>query len=612
LRTPTGDPRPARTLTGTPDLARPVAGLAASRSPSRVAHRIRERSSDLLLTTVALLVVTGPLLFTRNGFASDFTNHLWLTWVAARGLARTWHPEYFINAPGLGTFYPHFAFYGGPLDNLTGALTDALGGHPVPGFLVMTVLGVLGCYLGIVWLGRQFGLAGWMAHVPALTAITAAYYVTELYGRGGWTELMATSAIAPMFASGLHLVRSPRWRPGSVVVFAASVVIFTGSHPITLLWGTLISALDLLIIWLALGLPRRLPYRRLVRVALLGVASTAINAWALVPGLLYTSDVVASNTRPTTWRETSVLNSVGVQLNPFRFVPRQMGKAAFYLESPVWFLGWGLLVGVLLLRRDRSLGRLRRVWFAALLAVALPLGLILYGPIWKHIHYPFDQIQFPYRLGTYVLYGAAGLVLVGALTLQRSAHARSQPLLAALRGGLVLVVAVSVGLCLWQDWIPESRGSISYANRGHALVSPNSVPRSWYDPGVYRDVQAPVVSAAENRVLIIEPDLIRGDRFAEWLTPPPGPEPIQTNIGGGAYLVHISGLQRIGRNPEGYTVVRRPDGGRGPVRVVIETAHTLPLELGWVLSLLAIAAVAGVILFTGVRTLRTPGSAMGP
>jgi hypothetical protein len=51
-------------------------------------------------------------------------------------------------------------------------------------------------------LGRQFGLRGLIAHAPTLAVVTSAYYITDLYGRGAWTEFIALSAMAAVRASG--------------------------------------------------------------------------------------------------------------------------------------------------------------------------------------------------------------------------------------------------------------------------------------------------------------------------------------------------------------------------------------------------------------------------
>jgi hypothetical protein len=569
-------------------------------------HRTRTIFYDLLLTAAAVLVVAAPLLFTRSGFAADFTNHLWLTWVEGEALAQAGHPSYFFNASGSGVFYPFFAFYGGTLYVVTGAISNLLGGHAEVAFVCVTTLAIIGSYTGALWLGRQFGLRGWTAHAPALAVITSAYYITNLYGRGAWTELMATSAIAPLIASGVHLVRTRRWRPWPVLAFVLSMVIFTGSHNITLLWGSTMVTCALLVMWLVLGAPRRLPYRRLAMVAGLGVASVLVNAWYLFPDIAYAGDVVAHNiSSAPIWAGTGFFNTPGVLLDPLRHMPSQSTSPAIYVQAPDWFLAWGLVTGALLLWRRPVASGLRRAWVGAVIFVLLVLGMITVKPFWDLVSFPFNEIQFPYRLGSYLFYAVAGLVLVGALALQRASVGDPRRAARGLRLALVAVSAVSLGLCVWQLWVPSSLWPIySYTNRGEALASVNTPPRSWYDHGSYFDDQAPVVTVPGERLLLIDPSQVHGDRFAAWMNAPPGPEPIQTNISGGPYLVHISGLRRVGRNPHGYTVVRRVNGGNGPVHVVVETTHSLLIELGRALSILAILAILAVLASTGVLARR--------
>src|ERR1700689_4648117 len=100
------------------------------------------RGLDALIVTAVVLVVAAPMLFTNSGFAIDFTNHLWLTWVAGRELAWAGRPDYFINLAHSGVFYPFFAFYGGTLFNLTGVISDLLGDHPEIAFVGVTTLAV--------------------------------------------------------------------------------------------------------------------------------------------------------------------------------------------------------------------------------------------------------------------------------------------------------------------------------------------------------------------------------------------------------------------------------------------------------------------------------------
>lgn len=565
----------------------------------------------------AVLAVTAPLLFTKSGFAPDFTNALWLVSVAGRGLVEAGHPNFFINAPAeyeMGVFYPWFAFYAGPLYMIAGGIAELIGGHPEIAFAGITVLAVVGAYGGTLWLGREFGLRGWIAHAPALAVITSAYYITDMYGRGAWPELLGTSAIAPLVASGVHLVRAPAWRPLPVLVFAASAVIFTGSHNITALWGTAVGAGALLVMWVTLGARRRLPYRRLAMVAGLGLASAMVNAWFLLPDVAYAGNTYIGSTPPfsgshaglTIWSVTGFFETPAVLLDPLRTVPSQSTTPALYVQVPDWFLVWGLAAGALLLWRAPRARVLRRAWIGVVVVIALLLGMMMIKPFWDVVSYPFDEIQFPYRLGSYLFYAVAGLVIVGALALQRATVSEgSRRVVKGLRLALVAACAVSFGLCLWQLWVPNTLfPGGSYTNRAETLVGVHNVPRTWYDPGSYHDRREPLVEFRPERVLSVLPSQVHGDRFAAWVNVPPGSEPIKTNIGGGDYLVHIGGLRWLGRSPAGFAVVERVNGGSGPVYVTIETAHNSVIELGRLLSIVGAIAVLAILLCTGVRARR--------
>lgn len=561
------------------------------------------RHIDWLIGAGAVLVVAAPMLFTRSGFAIDFTNHLWLSWVEGTELARAGHPTYFVNAAGIGVFYPLFAFYGGSLYALTGGLSELLGGQPIAAFLAVTTLAIAGSYGGVVWLGRELGLRGWSAHAPALAVVTSAYYITNLYGRGAWPEFMAVAAIAPLLASSVHLARTSVWRPWPVLVLVLSVVVFSGSHNITLVWGATAMAVSLLLTWLALGRPRAPSARRLAMVVGLGLASLAVNAWYLLPDILYAKDVNAHLEVAASGALATFFDTPAVLFDPLRTVPAASTTPALFVQAPVWFLAWGLCAGLALIWRRAGDRRLRRAWLSAAAVLALVLAMIMISSFWTIVPYPFDEIQFPYRLGSYVFYAVGVLVLVGALALQQAARSGAlRRSLAGLRWALVCVCAISVSLCVWQEWAPNTLfPGYSYTNRAGALASVNALPRSWYDTSSYADLQAPEVSVEPGRTLTIPPGEVHGDRYEAWLQAPPGPAPIQTNIAGGGYLVHISGVKRIGRSELGLAVVRREGGDSGPVHVVVETTHSVTLELGWALSLLGLAAIAATLAWCAAR-----------
>jgi hypothetical protein len=568
-----------------------------------------ERSArwlDLLFSAAVVMAIAAPMLFTRSGFELDFTNHLWLVWAAGKALVQSGHPSYFLNTRGAGAFYPWFAFYGGPLYMLAGGISELLG-DPIAAYLGVSTIAIAACYGATVWLGRQLGLGRAISHAPALTVVTSAYFITNLYGRGAWPELIATAAIAPLLASGLWLARAQAWRPLPVLVFVLSIATFTGSHNITLAWGTLALLLVAAALWLAFGAPRRMPTRRIVMVAGLALLGVAANAWYLVPDLLYARDVAAHLELAVGGAGAPFFDTPGVLFDPLRTVPAESSTAALYVQVPDWFLAWSVAAGVVLLTRRGASRELRRGWIGLAGALILLLALIMVTPIWRMMPYPFDEIQFPYRISSYVVYVIGGLVLVSGLALQRRAAGgpagRAQRLLEA---GLVAACLISIALCVWQQWVPKAmRPGRSYSNRAEALVSPSALPRTWYDPGSYVDTKAPVVRAAYNRILFIRPGQVHGDRYSATLDVPPGLAPIQTNITGGGYLVHVAGVEQVGRNEEGLMVVRRERAGSGPLHVTIETTHSAALVSSWIVSVIASLAILSILAWTAAHRFRS-------
>jgi hypothetical protein len=577
-----------------PRLTRSSAATAAARGWA-AAH-----ASDLLISTLAIALVSVPLV-ARSRESLDFANGLWMAWVAGKGTIAAGHPVLFTNTGGEGPFYPLFAFYGGTLFLVTGLLGQLFDGQMLATYIGVWVLGIASAYVGTLSLARQVGVRGVLAHAPAICVITAAYYITVIYARGDFPEFVAVSSIPPLAASALHLVRAPRWRPLPVLVFAVSAVIFTGAHNLTLIWGMSFAAVALLALWLALGRPWRLPYRRLAAVAALGVAALCVNGWFLTTDLLHARDVSLGTYTTGQGGVSAIFDSLGVLLNPFRYLPRSLWSGgsptylkAFFVNAPMWFLAWGLLGGAVALRRGDAPARLRRVWLAAVFLVVLMIFVIA-NPWWSSVPFPWDETQFPYRVNSYLIFAVAGLVGVAALVLQRADAAKLGPrTVATLKASLVAAVAISVALCVWQQWAPGTKLASYYVEPGAQLVSVNSLPSTWYASADYGDASAPIVQVAQGRIMWIPWTKVRGDYFSGWVSAPPGPTPIETDIFGGDYVVQIEGVQLLGRVSSGQAVVGRLTNGN-QVHVVVRTAPSRSIFFGRILSVLGLAVLLAVL-----------------
>jgi hypothetical protein len=549
------------------------------------------------------------MFFTHDGFSRDFTDALWLISVAGHHFGHSLWPSYFlnVNAPSTisGVFYPALAFYGGPLYTASGALSALLFNDATLAYALMTAAAMFAAYGGSLWLARQCGVRGLFAHVPAAVVLTSSYYSTDLYGRGAWAEFMAVSSIPLLVASAVALVRAPRWRASTVLILVVAVLAFTGSHNITLEWGVLVLGLVGLGM-LAFHGPSGLPWRRMLAVGGLALIAAGINGWFLVPDVAYAGRIAIGATGASwsgatgvSWFATSFFNTIGVVLNPLRVVPSQSGTPALYAQAPVWFMSWGLIAGVWLWR-DPAMARLRRTWVIAVLGIVVLLWLMLHQWPWEHMPHALQEIQYPYRLGSYVTLLSVGLVIVGVLALQRLATRPGHSIgaLWSLRTLLVEALVVSLILCVWQLWVPNTHQSpFFYKDRSEALTPVTQTPNTWGSATDYADRSLPIVAVPPGRTLNIDARAVdaAGNHASVELAAPPGLQPIATNILGGPYLVDVSGVRVIGRTVANQLAVTRLHASTGKVRVVLSTRSSRAIELGHAISAASVLAVFSLL-----------------
>jgi hypothetical protein len=556
----------------------------------------RATGIDIVIAAAIIVVLAAPVLFTNRAFMIDLTNDLWMGSVMSHSLPHGIPPTFFLNTNSFGTngiFSPIFAFYGGPFFALFGALIAILGGSVTVAFEVLVVLAFSAAYSGSFWISRQCGLRGRLPHFPAITIVSAAYYLTDLYGRSDIPEFVALSMIPLVVASVTHLIRSRSWTPGPILLLSCSVVVFTGSHNITLLWGTLISGVTAMALALVLR-PRGLPIRRICAVAGLIILATLVNAWYLIPDIAFSGTTLAAAQAGIS---VTFFDTIGLLFDPLRAVPSQSRSPALYVQAPVWFLVWSVGCGVWIWCRQ-SLKAFRKSWSTLFLVLVAVTILIVDTSLWRWVPAKLQVVQFPYRLNGYVLLLVGALVLVGLLAVQHEADTKQRSFIgSALIVALAGVTVMSMALAVWQEWVPRScpSGGGCVANRSAGLTTTHVLPPTWVEVSLYTNPTAPVVPVRSGRSFDFPPDLVdpHGDRLAATVDPPSGTRPFVTNITGGPQLVSIGGgIERLGRTGTGFVVVRRVKPGGGPIRVVIQTASSPVIALGRWMTLVGAIGIA--------------------
>ncbi len=563
---------------------------------------------DVLIGTAVVVAMAGPVLFAQWRLQAEARNGMWLGSVMARSISHGLPPTFFLNTNtgnASGIFNPLFAFYGSPLFAVFGALIKVFGDNVPVAFGVLMVLAFAAAYGGSAWISQQCGLRGRLVHVPAIVVVSAPYFLTDLYGRGDISEFVALSMIPLVIASVVHLVRADSWTSAPMAVLVVSVIVFTGSHNITLLWATLIAIVSLLV--LAVVLRPKLPVKRLLQVAGLIVLSTMVNAWFLLPDVAFARSTTAGAV-PVGILYT-FFDSFGLLFNLGRAVPSQASSSApaLFVQAPVWFLLWTFACGTYIWCK-RSVAFLREAWTVMAVLFVGVVGLILDTPLWNRLPATLRQIQFPYRLNGEVVLLAGGLVLVSLLAVQHELDGtRRSKVVAALVVSLLVVAAISVGLAVWQEWVPhqcptaasDSPPPHCVADRSAWLTPPQVLPITWVAGNFYADTSEPVIPVSPDRVFVFSPDEVdaHGDRLEATIVPPAGTEPFITNIMGGPQLVSLSGgIERVGRTEAGYAIAQRVEPGNGPVQVDIRTADSPAIRIGRWLSLLSAIGVAVLLL----------------
>lgn len=554
-------------------------------------RRLREKLPSLRarwhwsIPAVAILCLLAPILFTDRTFASDWGNHYWLIYMQGLNIKALNEPSIYLQST-LGAFYPYYAFYGGTFYALTGFVSAAVSTELS---ILLAYAGALAAnYLGWTWIARQAGVCGWRSQLPGLIAVTAPLAVTNLYGRGGIPEVVATAMLPLIAASAIRLVREPRLRLRDAVAFVAGLVVLTGTHALSMGWGVAFLALlgaVLIACYWSFVKERAM---RLLGLAWLSVLAGCVNAWMLAPLIAYRSRTLEDEPD-----EIGQLVFTEAE-NLFRILrdapdPYSIMYADINAALPVLAIAWAIFAGIAFWRwlppRDRIVG-------IALTAILVGLVVLILRPsLIESLPESLQYIQFPYRLLTYANFCVVGMVTLAlAGTERRSSSPGSFAAVTALAAIALFNLAISIG----QN--AEVRSWLS--GRDAAVATTVQPPPTWYAPPQFADGAAPLMrpTLAQPLTVPVEEE-IRDSYRVEY---PPGPAgTAQTNIATGPYFVDVSGAAPVGRTETGQMVVYLPASPQRPRVVEVSAKESVTIVAGrWIsiVSLLGSAAALALLL----------------
>lgn len=538
------------------------------------------------LIALSLLV---PFVLRQNAWV-EWSNALWLVERQADVIRATGHPTYFLHTPETGVFYPQFLFYGGSLFALTGGLATLIG-SAWWAFVAVLALATSCAYGGTLWLARQADLDIGAASLAAVVVSTSPYTVSALYGRGAWTEIVATSALPLGLAGALAVVRADRPWAGVAAVTATAAIV-AGSHNITVVWGTLVCGAIALTGLSAMGSDarRRLSPRRLLAIAGALILGAALVSWTLLPSAIYGSQTRAYADSPHFLDALKSVDRLDVVFRPDPYVPPSIAAVnpANHYQLPVYVLAWCLAAVAATLVRRRADRTDRRLAIGLFLLLGGLVALLVVDPLWDHMPGYLAAIQFPLRIHAYAVLVIALLVVVAL----RMAALSPRPGLWL--AGLAVALAVQTGLAQYAAW---------NAPRfvGREQIRAETLPWSFqlYQQAMYRTVDPRPLDRPAAAVNLSPPGADGGARGSE---PPRGGTTVASNLVA-SHFVRVRPPWRLGgADADGLAVLVRPPGGASAP--IAEAAHPWPVALGTALSLAAMGVLGAGGIFLATRGLR--------
>ena len=540
-------------------------------------HTVRARILVAAAIGLALVGLLAASIFVAPGpfYFVDAVNHYYLV--------QHYHQHgsmlrYTVNSPVTGSFYPTYAMYGGTLYALT-ALVGTIFGSDWFAYGLTYLAGFAVAFLGVAWLARMLGLRAELAALVGLVYVTSAYYLSNPYGRGAWPEFIATSAFPLVLAALCSVLISPRPSRWSMGILIASTVAWSGSHLISVVFGTIFVLIAGAVLALAASSPRAWPSRRNVLLGSAGIATGfAINAWFLLPQAIYAHSTLVSSQVSTIYN--AQLTHLDVLLAPFPRVSSISTVPHLYTNVPTLPLLWALCV-LFVSPARRSTGRL--IWLTTAVLVGY-LGLMASHRGWAVVPRFLYVIQFPYRLLTYTTLIVCALVVLAFRAVgTMDGRTKQRWMLAG-----VAVVVWQVGSAGYQ--IMQSRSTLDTMSADIAQMERDGAPPHFYAPHDYRFIpDRPVVGDTSS----VYATVLRPDGTVAVTEVPPRGSRIVLDVPDSPFVAIRSGATRAGATADGLLVV---DVDQTPTDIVLTRAVPLPARIGRWLTLLGLVSAVLLII----------------
>jgi hypothetical protein len=558
----------------------------------------------LTLAAAVIYVCTFPMIAgsaaePRNGgfVGFDWFAHLWYIWHQEESLKAHLLPSFFAQNTS-GVFDPHFAFYGGTLYTLTGLVAVVIG-HDAA-FVAAWIWAFMMAYGGLYWMARQAGVGPWPAHIPSIIFVSSPWYLSSIYVWGSWGQNTAFSALLLVLAAGFSILRADRLKAWPAAALAIGVVFYTGSHSLTLAWATTaMTVLGVICLALLPAFRRMFSRRGLLRIAAVAIPAGLVNGWFMLPAVAYQGQ---------TWIGTNYDMARGLLITSMYYVePQHIFSLTrdradplsphLALQLPLLAVAW-LVFGLLLVRPNWRSQWLRTA--VLMLGAAVGMWQLMTHSSWiLGLPHPYDQIQAPYRLESYINIAVGGALIATLAMVARSGrHVR--------RWTWAMVPIIALILVQVHGQLNEP-------------LQANMMGPQWNSPAPYLTndarlgmadyINAEVPEYQADRpfpvVLFSAKQAEQTNRAVATVDAQPG-DFVASNLKASNPLVKVKGAQIVARDQAGNSFMEISAGNKpGAARIEVTPAHPKPVVLGRIVTLIGLLGLAGVAAMLFLRRRRT-------
>jgi hypothetical protein len=417
-----------------------------------------------------LALLALPFVLRQNTWF-EWENVLWLLQLQTEHVRAHGLPSWFIHAPDQ-VFYPHHVFYAGPLLAVLAYPSLVFGAWPVLAATCAASFAALSA--GASWAARALGVPDGLALAPGVLLATTPFVVSDLYGRGAVTELVALAGVAVALGGACAVLAGRRGRAPTAGVMGGTALI-AGSHNLTLAISVVLALPVLAVIVGVLAVPGGEARLRLAHVAVAALTGAALCGAFLVPNLWLGPDTFVTSGSLNRRFLESYHDAVtpDVVFDPLgRGTPSLRGSDV-RTQTAVTAAIWVVVVAVGALARRRT--SRRTAWSVlALAGTAAVLTTAIARPAWwLELPSALWTIQFTFRLVPYL----ALVIVLALVVLLREAAVASRRWV---RATLAVAVGWQVVTATVQVVTAEARGPV---RARPADVEPAVVPVSFADPG---------------------------------------------------------------------------------------------------------------------------------